>query len=212
MQKRSSGRLSPGVIILALVGLAIAALALITAFSSGSQADPVSSREDPIKRGEYLVNLGGCNDCHSPKIIGPNGPEPDQTRLLSGQQASAPVPKVPAGIIGQSGWIALTNPDMTAWAGPWGVSFAANLTPDNVTGIGAWTETAFIKAMRTGKHLGAGRPILAPMPWQNIGKCSDDDLGAIFAYLMSIKPISNQVPQPLSPDESPETGMKTTSN
>jgi mono/diheme cytochrome c family protein len=208
MQKRSSGRLSPGMIILAIFGLALAGLALGTAFSSGSQADPVISKTELIKRGEYLVRLGGCNDCHTPKVMGPNGPEPDQTRLLMGQPANASIPSIPAGVINPKGWMAMTTADMTAWAGPWGISFAANLTPDNVTGIGAWTENAFIKAMRTGKHLGAGRPILPPMPWQAIGKVSDDDLRALFAYLMSIKPISNQVPQPIPPGSSPEMGLK----
>lgn len=208
MQKRSSGRLSPGMIILAIIGLSLAGLALVTAFSPGSQADPVASKADLIKRGEYLVKLGGCNDCHTPKIMGPNGPEPDPARMLMGQPANAPIPSIPAGVISPTGWTAMTTADMTAWAGPWGISFSANITPDNVTGIGAWTEGAFIEAMRTGKHLGAGRPILPPMPWQAIGQVSDDDLRALFAYLMSIKPISNQVPQPVPPAISPEMGMK----
>ena len=58
----------------------------------------------------------------------------------------------------------MTNGHVTAWAGPWGVSYAANLTPDKRTGIGAWTADQFIKTMRTGKHLGVGRPVLPPMP------------------------------------------------
>jgi hypothetical protein len=93
----------------------------------------------------------------------------------------------------------MCNPHMTEWAGPWGVSFAANLTPDEVTGIGAWTPEVFIKAMRTGKHMGSGRPILPPMPWPGIGKMSDDDLRAIFAYLHTLKPVNNQVPLPVAP-------------
>ncbi|HZQ59913.1 MAG TPA: diheme cytochrome c-553, partial [Casimicrobiaceae bacterium] len=89
-------------------------------------------------------------------------------------------------------------PDLTAWAGPWGVSYAANLTPDK-TGIAGWTVDQFIQAMRTGKHLGVGRPILPPMPWQQIGKLTDRDLRAIYAYLKSLKPIDNQVPAPTPP-------------
>lgn len=152
-----------------------------------------------IARGEYLVNAGSCNDCHTPWIMGPKGPGPDVTRLLSGHPADMPAPEIPEGVLAPTKWGVLATPSMTAWAGPWGVSFAANLTPDEITGTGAWTETAFIKAMRTGKHLGAGREILPPMPWPNIGKLNDDDLKAIFAYLHSIKPISNQVPEPIPP-------------
>jgi mono/diheme cytochrome c family protein len=199
MRSQISRRMSPGMVILAVAALLVAGLMLSAAFSEGEQAKVSASKTDPVSRGGYLVNAGGCNDCHTPKIMTANGPEPDMTRLLSGQPADAPVPAIPKGAIGPSGWMAMTTGDMTAWAGPWGVSFAANLTPDNVTGTGAWTETAFIKAMRTGKHLGAGRSILPPMPWEGIGKLSDDDLKAVFAYLRSIEPISNQVPQPLPP-------------
>ena len=93
----------------------------------------------------------------------------------------------------------MTNDELTAWAGPWGVSFAANLTPDKATGLGTWTADQFIKSMRTGKHMGVGRPILPPMPVQNFAALSDADLTALFAYLRSIKPIPNQVPAPLPP-------------
>jgi len=152
-----------------------------------------------IKRGEYLVGYGGCNDCHTPKLFTPNGPEPDPNKLLSGHPATAELPEVPPGIIGPEKWGALTNNDLTAWIGPWGVSFAANLTPDNGTGLGGWTEEQFIKTMRTGKHLGVGREILPPMPWYSLAVLTDGDLKAIFAYLHSIKPIENQVPQPIPP-------------
>ncbi len=98
-----------------------------------------------------------------------------------------------------SQWGALTTNDMTAWAGPWGVSFASNLTPHPVSGIGNWTESMFVQSMRTGKYMGTSRDILPPMPWQSIGKLTDDDLKAIFAYLMSLPPIDNAVPAPLPP-------------
>jgi hypothetical protein len=92
---------------------------------------------------------------------------------------------------------------LSAWAGPWGISFSANLTPDETTGIGAWTEEAFIETLRTGKHLGMGREILPPMPWQVIGAMTDGDLKSIFAYLMSLRPVMNQVPQPIPPPSAP---------
>jgi len=84
-----------------------------------------------LKRGEMLSVFGGCNDCHTPKIMTAQGPAPDQSRLLSGHPANAPLTPIPQGVIGTNPnqWAALTNGDLTAWAGPWGVSFAANLTP-----------------------------------------------------------------------------------
>jgi hypothetical protein len=93
----------------------------------------------------------------------------------------------------------VTTPTLTAWSGPWGVSFAANLTPDQNTGLGTWTEDMFVKAIRTGKHMGVSRPILPPMPWQDIAAMSDGDLKAIYAYLRSIPPIVNHVPDPIPP-------------
>ncbi len=154
---------------------------------------------DSVTRGEYLVNFGGCHDCHSPKMMTEHGPEPDPGKLLSGHQSSSKLPEIPDGVIGPDKWGALTNNDLTAWFGPWGVSFTANLTPDKETGLGSWTAEVFIKAMRTGKHMGVGRDILPPMPWFSLNALSDDDLKAIFAYLQSIKPIHNQVPPPIPP-------------
>ena len=162
-------------------------------------ASETGNNQQLIKRGEYLVNYGGCNDCHTPKRSTPEGPIPDKDKLLSGHPSTALLPEVPPGIIGPGKWGALTNNDLTAWVGPWGVSFAANLTPDDRTGMGGWTDELFIKAMRTGKHLGAGRAILPPMPWFSLAALTDEDLNAMFAYLKSIKPIENQVPQPIPP-------------
>ena len=152
-----------------------------------------------IQRGEYLVIVGGCHDCHSPKILTPKGPEPDPARLLSGFPADVKLPKIPDGIIGTDHWGGLFTNDLTAWVGPWGITFAANLTPDEQTGLGLWTEDLFIKTMRTGKHLGTGRDILPPMPWFNYARLSDDDLKAMFAYLKTLKPVKNAVPAPMPP-------------
>jgi len=162
-------------------------------------AEPARASKDTQARGRYLVVFGGCHDCHTPKVMGANGPEPDKTRLLAGHAGGPGVPPVPSDALGPDKWMAVTNGDLTAWAGPWGVSFAANLTPDRRTGLGDWTAEQFIRTMRTGKHLGSGRPILPPMPWSNLAALGDPDLRAIFAYLRSIKPIDNQVPAPIPP-------------
>jgi hypothetical protein len=89
--------------------------------------------------------------------------------------------------------------DLTAWSGPWGVSCAANLTPDRNTGLGIWTEDMFLKAIRTGRHMGVSRQILPPMPWEAFRTMTDDDLRAIFAYLQTLTPIRNHVPDPVAP-------------
>ena len=90
---------------------------------------------------------------------------------------------------------------MTAWVGPWGTSFTANLTPDPETGLGRWTEKDFIQTIRTGRHQGQGRPILPPMLWEQYRNASDDDLKAVFAYLRQVPAIRNRVPQPVDPPE-----------
>jgi hypothetical protein len=157
--------------------------------------------EDPLKRGEYLATIGGCHDCHTPKIFNGGAMELDKARLLSGHRADASLPDVPANVIGPDQWGALANADLTAWAGPWGISYAANLTPDKKTGIGEWQVESFILAMRNGKHAGVGRPILPPMPWFNYAQMPDEDLRAVFAYLLTLPAIANKVPEPKPPAE-----------
>jgi hypothetical protein len=90
---------------------------------------------------------------------------------------------------------------MTAWSGPWGVTFTRNLTPDDETGIGTWTQQVFIDTIRNGRHMGVGRPLLPPMPADMYAKMSDDDLGALYAYLRSIPAIKNKVPDPIAPQQ-----------
>jgi hypothetical protein len=166
-----------------------------------SAASTSHAAQSAVERGKYLVTIGGCHDCHTPKKMGPNGPEPDMSRALAGHpqdmKITAPPNPPPA-----EPWVIATNPTLTAWSGPWGVSFAANLTPDQKTGMGMWTEEMFIKAIRTGKHMGMSRPILPPMPWQDYAAMPDDDLKAVFAYLRSIPPLVNVVPLPIPPPAS----------
>jgi hypothetical protein len=157
------------------------------------------SNDELAARGKYLAEIGGCNDCHSPKIMTQMGPVPDSTKLLSGYPSSLPVLPIDTNLIEPGKWV-LTNDESTIWAGPWGVSFSANITPDSSTGIGAWTLENFSSAMRTGRHLGSGRMILPPMPWHSIGLLNDEDLKALFTYLKSIPAINNRVPNPVLPN------------
>jgi len=159
--------------------------------------------QSPVDRGRYLVTTSGCHDCHSPKNMTPEGPVPDMTRGLSGHPAAEKLPAVPAGVLSPGGWEFLGNGGFTGYVGPWGTSFARNITPDQATGIGSWTEQMFIDTIRLGKHQGTGRPLLPPMPWQVFAQMTDDDLKAIFAYLRTIPAIGNAVPDPIPPAGAP---------
>jgi hypothetical protein len=191
----------------------VSSLAAFGSLLAGCQKEPAAQpsataavasppAQTPVERGEMLVIGGGCHDCHTPKKMGPNGPEPDMSKMLSGHPASAGALTAAKQDPG-SPWIAHTNEHLTAWSGPWGVSYAANLTPDQNTGLGTWTEETFVKALQTGKHMGASRPILPPMPWNWYSKMPENDLKAIFAYLKSIPAIANEVPVPTAPDGKP---------
>jgi len=170
----------------------VCAIGLASCFPVFGQSTPAS---DAVKaRGAYMIKVMDCSACHTPWKLGPRGPEPDTARWLSGYPQSSrlpPPPPLPAGP-----WNVVTAGN-TAWAGPWGISYSSNLTPDEETGIGAWTETMFVETMRGGKHLGTGRDVLPPMP--RYPELTDEDLHAMFVYLMSLPPIENQVPDPLPP-------------
>jgi mono/diheme cytochrome c family protein len=162
----------------------------------GSAAVAAPADASKVKRGEYLVTIMACADCHTPMKMGDKGPEPDLALRFAGHPQALVMPPAPAA---QGPWLwsgAATN---TAFAGPWGVSFSANLTSDPETGLGKWTEATFIQALRTGRHEGQGRPILPPMPAAMYGKATDEDLGAVFAYLQTLPAIRNRVPQVIEP-------------
>jgi hypothetical protein len=176
---------------------AAAALLAVPAFHAADAKKAAPRNEAQIKRGEHLVKAGLCADCHTPKKMGPNGPEEDHSLMLSGHPASTVItspPKLPPGP-----WQIVSDGGLTAWSGPWGVTFSRNLTPDKETGLGDWTEQNFVDTIRTGKKMGKGRALLPPMPVEGINNYTDDELKAIFAYLRSLPPIKNPVPEPLPP-------------
>ncbi len=181
------------------VGTVLAGLLVVAFTSTASAAPKQAKRSAAVKRGEYLVTVAVCTDCHTPFKSGPpgpTGPEKDEARLLSGHPETLVMPPAPRL---DEPWIAAGSFTFTAWSGPWGVSFSANLTPDTDTGLGPWTEQNFVEAMRTGRHQGRGRQILPPMPWQNYAKLSDADLKAVFAYLRTSPAVPNRVPDPIAP-------------
>ncbi len=160
---------------------------------------PMAVRDsaEMVEYGKYLVTITGCNDCHTPKKMGARGPELVMEQLLSGYQANRPVAQFNEEKAMQG--FAQMNEDMTAAAGPWGISFAANLTPHE-SGIGNWTFEQFKKALTQGKAKGMdnGRMLLPPMPWFNYAEMKDDDVRAIYLYLQSVKPVDNTPPPPVA--------------
>jgi hypothetical protein len=182
----------------------LCAAALATAAALGLAYAPLAQASDKnaltvekAARGKYLVDTGGCMDCHTPMKMGPNGPEHDMTRHLSGHPASLVMPPVPA--LPEGPWMGVFAATNTAWAGPWGVSFTANLTPDADTGLGKWTVKNFTDTFRTGRHKGSGREILPPMPIPAFNHFTDADLEAIFAFLRTVPAVKNKVPEPWAP-------------
>ena len=168
--------------------------------STAAMAAGEKPSADLVARGKMLVTFGGCNDCHTPKTFGAEGMMPDMSRQLSGYAQDAKMPPVDKKALTPGYWM-LMGPELQSFVGPWGISYAANLTPDEQTGIGLWTEDIFIKTIKTGKHMGEGRPILPPMFTEGMRVLPDEDLKAIYAYLRSVPPIKNVVPQPVAPPD-----------
>ncbi len=157
------------------------------------------SQEELIAMGAHLVKTMGCHDCHSPKMMTPDGPVPDPERLLSGHPADEALAEYDPALV-EPGKFILMNQGITAFAGPWGTSYAGNLTSD-ATGIGNWTEESFKIALTEGWFKGVrdSRKLLPPMPWPNLTELTDEEIHAMFTYLMSTKPIENIVPPPAPP-------------
>lgn len=182
------------ILIASFVVLLVATIGFVTLTRGEAQGIDQSHRSEQavVQRGEYLVKIMGCNDCHTPWKMGPQGPEPDTTRFLSGHpEEIGPLPNAKAA----EPFVWSGFGSNTAFSGPWGVSYAFNLTPEENTGLGIWTEEMFINAIRTGRHMGTSRPINPPMPWPAYRNATDEDLKAVYAFLRTIKPIVNRVPE-----------------
>lgn len=162
-------------------------------------------KEIKTKFGKLLTEEFGCVDCHTPKIVINNQVLIDENRMFSGHQQDNILPEFPPELVAPGKWKGLYTADMTAWGGPWGISYAANLTPDKKTGIGNLSEENFISILGLGIHSTLSRKIMPPMPWNEISRLNKQELGAIYLYLKTIKPIKNKVPEavPLYNHEQP---------
>jgi hypothetical protein len=187
--KKSLVILSSFIVIVSFVLLAC------TSGSAKTETAVTISKDSLIKRGSYLVNAIGCDDCHSPKKMGPQGPELDMENRFGGHLANSPLGK-PNPSVMKDGYV-LFAMDLTSAVGPWGQSYSANISSDE-TGIGNWSEEQFFRAIREGKSKGMkeARPLLPPMPWAVYRNLSDLDLKAIFTFLKTTKPVHNLVPGP----------------
>jgi mono/diheme cytochrome c family protein len=184
-----------------LVGTIVAAAVIAVLAAPQANAAETAQRadapSDKVARGRYLVSTAGCHDCHTPFKPTANGAEPDMSRMLSGHPQDLKMP--PAPVLPAGPWMVVSAGTNTAWSGPWGVSFTANLTPDPDTGLGQWTVQDFKNTIRTGRHMGRGRAILPPMPIPVYNNMTDADLEAVFAFLQTVPPIRNKVPEPWAP-------------
>ena len=154
-------------------------------------------RRPRVARGKYLVTTSGCHDCHTPSKMGPNGPEPDMTRMLSGHPQDLEMP--PAPVLPPGPWAVAVAATSTAWSGPWGVSFTANLTPDPETGLGT------LDAAQLRRH-DPQRPPHGPRPPDPAAdadrRCTSTSPTRISrrcSPTCSTIPPINKVPEPLPP-------------
>lgn len=157
----------------ALAALVVVVATLSCATSAQKAAPAALTQEQKVERGQYLTTIMGCNDCHTPGTFYGN---PDFDRKLSGSELG--------------------------WVGPWGTTYARNLTPDMETGLGKWSEDDITKALRTGMRPD-GSTLLPPMPWQMYTNLSDDDVYSIAAYLKSLPAVSHKMPDRLPPGSKP---------
>jgi hypothetical protein len=192
--------LTTAIIVTAVILTAVLSTASLGASDTGGVEGQgvAANKSQQVARGKYLVDIMGCHDCHTPMKLGPKGPEPDMARALSGHPKNVAVP--PATL--PAGYLALIGATFTSFTGPWGTSFTRNLTPDKETGLGDWTVEEFIATMKSGLERGKGRPVLPPMPVQNLKALSDADIRSLFAYLQSLPAIKNRTPQPVEPPDS----------
>lgn len=126
-------------------------------------------RSDSVAYGKYLTIIGGCHECHTPH---------NEKNELIADKAFA------------GGW---------EMRGPWGRNFTANLTPHPSTYVGRATREEWIGRFKSFASMSAENAPAPPkgrntiMPWLAFGGMTEEDLGAIYDYLKTVKPIENNV-------------------
>jgi mono/diheme cytochrome c family protein len=166
---------TPTVLMLAFAVLAASSCSKTPPPSDESRVTVATDTLATAQHGAYLATAMGCHDCHTPGgLFG----KPDFQRALAGSELG--------------------------WGGPWGVSYASNLTPDPVTGIGTWTEDQIVLTLRTGKRPD-GTDLRPPMPWPSAATLKDRDIYSLAKYLKSIVPVNHSVPEAVPPGQKAKT-------
>jgi uncharacterized protein YjiS (DUF1127 family) len=155
-----------------LIRMALA-IALVVPALFGS-AGNARAQDAQSKRGQYLVTLGGCNDCHTPGYF---FGKPDMARFLGGSEVGFEIPGL-------------------------GIFHGPNLTPDPETGLGTWSTEQIAVAITKGKRPD-GRELAPIMPWHAFANLTAQDVRAIAIYLKSLPPVKNKVPGPFGPNQKP---------
>ncbi|MBX9645939.1 MAG: c-type cytochrome [Xanthobacteraceae bacterium] len=147
-------------------------LRIVIAVGACLLAASTAIAETPVERGNYLVNsIMACGNCHSPRDA--------EGKLIADKALS--------------GGLAFNTPPF--------VATAPNITADKETGIGSWSDAEIKRALIEGARPDHGRlagvPLAAIMPANFYKALLPEDLDAVVAYLRSVKPVRNQVPDPV---------------
>ena len=133
-----------------------------------------ANAETPVERGKYLAHIMDCGGCHH---TGAFTPQPNLETPLAGSDIGFEIPGM-------------------------GVFYPPNLTSDEETGLGAWSDAEIITAITTGVRPD-GRQLSPAMPWVSYAHITADDAAALVAYLRSLKPVEHKVPGPFAPGDKP---------
>src|SRR5262245_48520083 len=133
-----------------------------------------AAAETPVERGQYLAHIMDCGGCHH---TGAFTPQPNLETPLTGSDIGFEMPGM-------------------------GVFYPPNLTPDEETGLGKWSDAEIITAFTTGMRPD-GRQLAPMMPWSSYAHINADDATALVAYLRSLKPVKHKVPGPFATSDKP---------
>lgn len=136
--------------------------------------------ETPVERGRYLAHIMDCGGCHN---TGAFTPQPNLDTPLAGSDIGFEIPGM-------------------------GVFYPPNLTPDEATGLGKWSDAEIITAFTTGVRPD-GRQLAPAMPWISYAHINAEDAAALVAYLRSLEPVSHSVPGPFGPNDTPSAPYMT---
>lgn len=131
----------------------------------------VDSLNKMVERGKYLAHhVTLCMDCHSERDFTQfSGPPKPGTEGMGGEEFNEKI-------------------------GIPGVVYARNITPDTVNGIGKWTDEEIVRAVTRGISRN-GDTLFPLMPYPHYNMMSKEDIYSIIAYLHTLKPNNNKVPQ-----------------